>query len=837
VLRINVIVAAISKDVQAEAIAECVAERADMHLIGSTYVLTSQLDQVFASFSPSDSCALVLIGRPIDTNEIAQRWLTERSTLVVVHVDIMGDVVNIGLRDPRLNALLAALRELVQQVGATKHARVTRIQLPAATTQVNSSASSSERSLFYFASNWIHTVLRNAVSGVTDENGDMHGLSVTRKTLLQSLDPIVKAEDKDDELSDADRALDLGLENAATRQEPLALIFRNLKLTRLEFRMLLLALAPELDVRFQRCIGFLHDELHRRVGTMALYSGLLGETAGVRQQLAESGALSRWMLIEQYGGHLPAADEPVRLDPALVLWLLGDSDALSQDSRLRRVIRTEKWPGSDLLHREEEEAAAAELVRRLRHSEPAPWLLLSGGDPASWRALVELGCRIEIAPIRVEAARFTGLDTIETEECAIRTARMQRLTGKPLIIDAARPDGADADDNKTRLFAATVAEHCAGGLICLDQSRGVQLFGATPHECPVELALSSSARADAVREAGKQTDTYLTESVAEMVANRYPLSLEQIEYAVRLANNRPLAWGLEDPELRRFLAACQDVAAQGISHLAERLDPMFRLDQVVLPAEQKQQLSEIVDHVRLATQVLDRWNFRAQLPYGRGVTALFFGPSGTGKTMAALGIAQKLGVQVLRLDLSKVVSKYIGDTEKNIDQVFTDAQRSGAAILIDEAEALLGKRSEIKDAHDRYANIEVAYLLQRMEAYEGLAVLTTNLRQNIDPAFLRRLRFIIDFPRPNVEARRQIWLQCLPEGSHVIDELAFRQLARRLDATGGTIRQITVRAAFLAAAAEMLINMEHIDQAARAEFAKLGMPPVDLAPADKKVPA
>ena len=161
--------------------------------------------------------------------------------------------------------------------------------------------------------------------------------------------------------------------------------------------------------------------------------------------------------------------------------------------------------------------------------------------------------------------------------------------------------------------------------------------------------------------------------------------------------------------------------------------------------------------------MLDGWKFRDQLPYGRGVTALFFGPSGTGKTMAAIGIARRLGIQLLRLDLSRVVSKYIGDTEKNIDRVFTDAQRSGAAILIDEADALLGKRSEVKDAHDRYANIEVAYLLQRMEAYDGLAILTTNMRQNLDPAFLRRLRFIVDFPRPDAEARERIWRQCLPD--------------------------------------------------------------------------
>ena len=210
------------------------------------------------------------------------------------------------------------------------------------------------------------------------------------------------------------------------------------------------------------------------------------------------------------------------------------------------------------------------------------------------------------------------------------------------------------------------------------------------------------------------------------------------------------------------------------------------------------------------------------------MTALFYGPSGTGKTMAAMGIARKLGIQLLRVDLSRVVSKYIGDTEKNIDRVFSDAQRSGSAILIDEADALLGKRSEVKDAHDRYANIEVAYLLQRMEAYEGLAILTSNMRQNLDPAFVRRLRFMVEFPRPDVGARELIWRFCLPDESHELDQAAFRQLALRINLPGGNLRQITLRAAFIAAAAETRINLEHIADAARAEFAKLGMPPVEI---------
>ena len=256
---------------------------------------------------------------------------------------------------------------------------------------------------------------------------------------------------------------------------------------------------------------------------------------------------------------------------------------------------------------------------------------------------------------------------------------------------------------------------------------------------------------------------------------------------------------------------------------------------MALPADRKQQLLEIVDSIRLAPTVLDGWQFRKHLPYGCGVTALFHGPSGTGKTMAAMSVARSLDVQLLRLDFSRVVSKYIGDTEKNIDRVFNDAQKSGCAILIDEADALLGKRSEVKDAHDRYANIEVAYLLQRMETYEGLAILTTNLRQNLDAAFLRRLRFIIDFPRPDAGAREEIWRRCLPEKSHKLDDAAFRLLARKIELTGGHIRQITLRAAFVAAAAGKLIGFEHIVYATNAEFAKLGRPAVALeVPADRK---
>jgi AAA+ superfamily predicted ATPase len=420
------------------------------------------------------------------------------------------------------------------------------------------------------------------------------------------------------------------------------------------------------------------------------------------------------------------------------------------------------------------------------------------------------------------------MDLIDVEESARRLGRMRRLTGHPIVIDLVRCDSADADDGM-RLFLKTLAD--MGGtsaLIGSDEARVIRLIGSDPIELIADHALPMDALVAAVRTAAKGADAYLTEDCAEGIARRFPLGLDDLEHAMALARSRAKAYDAGDPEQARFTAACKEVAAEGISHLADRIEPIFNLDEVVLPADRKEQLIEIVNNIRLAPRVLDGWRFRDQLPYGRGVSALFFGPSGTGKTMAAIGIARRLGIQLLRLDLSRVVSKYIGDTEKNIDHVFSDAQRSGAAILIDEADALLGKRSEVKDAHDRYANIEVAYLLQRMEAYEGLAILTTNMRQNLDPAFLRRLRFIIDFPRPDAEAREQIWRQCLPAGAHQLDDAAFSQLARKIDLTGGHIRQITLRAAFIAAAAGAQISLEHISHAARAEYAKLGMPPVEI---------
>jgi len=315
---------------------------------------------------------------------------------------------------------------------------------------------------------------------------------------------------------------------------------------------------------------------------------------------------------------------------------------------------------------------------------------------------------------------------------------------------------------------------------------------------------------------------YLSSSDAAQAALSFPLPLSAIHNAVRLAAINCSSGDTFINQAAALMAACRRVASPDLPRFARRVEPTFGLDDVVLPKDRVQQLREIVSHVKFAPHVLNKWGFSGQLPYGRGVAALFSGPSGTGKTMAAQAIARELGKETFVIDLSRVVSKFIGETEKFIDATFRDAQRAGAVLQIDEAEALFGRRSEVKDSHDRYANLEVAYLLQRMEAFDGVAILTTNLQQNVDQAFLRRLRFVIDFPKPDAEAREKIWRQCLPkEAPHQID---FRLLARRLELTGGHIRQITIRAAFAAAGeGSSRIEMKHVVAATRAELAKLGM--------------
>ncbi len=275
------------------------------------------------------------------------------------------------------------------------------------------------------------------------------------------------------------------------------------------------------------------------------------------------------------------------------------------------------------------------------------------------------------------------------------------------------------------------------------------------------------------------------------------------------------------PSLKQALwQSCRVQARPGLDELAEQIESKLSWEDLVLPPLQKETLKEISAHVRQKAKVYEKWGFASKSRRGLGITALFSGPSGTGKTLAAGVLANELNLDLYRIELSAVVSKYIGETEKNLQQIFNAAESGGVILLFDEADSIFGKRSEVKDAKDRNANLEVSYLLQRMESYPGMAILTTNLQNNLDPAFMRRLRFVTQFSLPDAAHRAEIWRRIFPPNTPT-EGLNFERLAQ-LNAPGGNIRIIALNAAFMAADAEEPVQMKHILRATQTEYEKLG---------------
>jgi SpoVK/Ycf46/Vps4 family AAA+-type ATPase len=313
----------------------------------------------------------------------------------------------------------------------------------------------------------------------------------------------------------------------------------------------------------------------------------------------------------------------------------------------------------------------------------------------------------------------------------------------------------------------------------------------------------------------------LPESELNILAGQFSLTSGQIVAAASSAMSLAVQQGRTLQTTDLFDAA-RFHSGHHLGELAHKIEPRYSWEDLVLPETPLNMLSELVNMVQTRPLVLESWGLGRKLTAGMGVSALFSGPPGTGKTLAAQIIANQLGIDLYRIDLSTVVSKFVGETEKNLERIFSEASESNAILFFDEADAIFGKRSEVKDAHDRYANIEVGYLLQRMETYDGVAILATNLRANLDDAFTRRLQFIINFPFPEEEYRLNIWQVLMPPDLPHADDLDFALMAKRFKMAGGNIRNILVSAAFLAASNGECVTMGHLMHGARREVQKMG---------------
>jgi hypothetical protein len=396
--------------------------------------------------------------------------------------------------------------------------------------------------------------------------------------------------------------------------------------------------------------------------------------------------------------------------------------------------------------------------------------------------------------------------------------REAALTGSALVLD--HGDG-EMTERIREGALARFTEHLCGGLIISGRER--RRIGQRPLVTFDIPKPTSAEQRDLWSSALGPATSQLNGGVETLVA-QFNLSAAAIRAVSADATRR---FSAADPrlaedsdDLQRLLwDGGRGESRTGLDSLAQRIDSSVEWDDLVLPTLQLQTLRDVAIHVRQRLKVYETWGFAAKSLRGLGISALFTGQSGTGKTLAAEVLANELHLDLYRIDLSSVVSKYIGETEKNLRRVFDAAEGGGAILLFDEADALFGKRSEVKDSHDRYANIEVSYLLQRIEAYRGLAVLTTNMKDALDSAFLRRISFIAQFPFPDAARRAEIWRRIFPREAPT-EDLIVERLAR-LNVSGGNIRNIALHAAFLAAEFEEPIGMKHLLRAARREYAKL----------------
>ena len=530
------------------------------------------------------------------------------------------------------------------------------------------------------------------------------------------------------------------------------------------------------------------------------------------EALAPSGALRHWRLIEVGAGPALTAS-PLRIDERILHYLVGVE---TRDERLAGLVAPVTEAGELVgSHREIAQRVAATWARTAGTPE-FPVVQLCGEETTGKRAIAAAVC--EMLELELHALRADALPTGAGElNDLIRLWEREAALGRSaLLLDCDEVDPGDA----AREGAV---------LRWMDAVRGALLLSTRqrrrPRQSPLltfDVEKPTPAEQRAVWRAALGEAAPSLNGQVDHLVSQFNLNAPTIHAAYAGALGRVTADGGAAPAPEVFGDAlwdtCRMQARPRLEDLAQRIHPAAGWDDLILPAPQVRILREVAGQVRQRSRVYDAWGFAAKSGRGLGITALFAGTSGTGKTMAAEVLALELRLDLYRIDLSAVVSKYIGETEKNLRRVFDAAEEGGAILLFDEADALFGKRSEVKDSHDRHANIEVSYLLQRMEAYRGLAILTTNLKDSLDGAFLRRLRFIVEFPFPSAAERAEIWRRVFPAATPT-DGLDVEKLAR-INLAGGSIRNVALNAAFRAAEAGEPVRMKHLLEAVRAEYAK-----------------
>lgn len=596
-------------------------------------------------------------------------------------------------------------------------------------------------------------------------------------------------------------------EATAAMPQPSALdrVCQLFSLSSFERDILLMCACMEFSGDFAGLCAAVQGETQRAYPTFSLALATLSNAHW--DALAPQAPLRRWRLIDIAEGRALTLC-PLRIDERILHYLAG-TDYI--DERLAEMIEPLLEVG-DLVPSHQKLAEQIGLVWSHRSKTVLPVVQLCGSEPTSKRAIAATICKrlditLNIMPVQVVPSAPSEMETL------IRLWEREAILNRSaLLLDCDKIDTTDAA--RTNAIGRFI-ERVNSFLFVTSrermhiQQRSAVSFDVHKPTTEEQNILWQSTLADLAPQLNGQ--------VNRLVA-QFNLSPSTIRAAYTEAAGN-LSQG-EEKDLGKILwNACRMQARPRLDELAQRIPPAADWQDLVLPTAQEQMLQEIAAHVRQRAIVYQTWGFAAKNARGLGISALFAGASGTGKTLAAEVLAHELHLDLYRIDLSSVISKYIGETEKNLRRVFDAAEEGGVILLFDEADALFGKRSDVKDSHDRYANIEVSYLLQRMECYPGLAILTTNLKSSLDTAFQRRIRFVVQFPFPDAAQRAEIWRRVFPANTPC-EGLDPTNLAQ-LSVSGGNIRNIALNAAFLAADAGEPVQMKHLLRAARTEYAKL----------------
>ena len=567
-----------------------------------------------------------------------------------------------------------------------------------------------------------------------------------------------------------------------------------------DVEMLVVALAPDLDSRFERLYGYLHDDVSRRRASVGLAIELVGgelDAAGARHRLL-GGPLVAGGLVVVQEPERPFLTRSLRVPDRVAMHLLGDDHA---DPELVAFVA----PIHDC-HSGDPIALASVL------DAGATLVYLRERGSSSGRSLAAAAfARVGLGTVAVDLAPLEGGETaLALTLAALREAR---LRDAGLVVG---PVERLAELDRAAL--RTLAE--AGWPVVLSGAKSWDPGWSRSIPLVVDLdPPGPNARAEMWRDAlGRKLPKSLDAAAATA---SFRLGPEQVERAARAARLSAVLGGrpLDAGDLQ---AGARAQNAAGLERLARRIRPRVGWEDLIVPERTARHVREIAERAANRERVLEGWQMGGRRAGDRGITALFSGESGTGKTMAAEVLAGALGLDLYTIDLATVVDKYIGETEKNLDRIFVEADDVNAVLFFDEADAIFGKRSEVKDAHDRYANVETAYLLQRLETFDGIAILATNLKANIDEAFARRLDAVVDFPMPDVDHRRRLWERCLRPGVPRAPELDLDFCARAFEFSGGNIKNIAFAASYLAAAASGAVGMPELMRATAREYRKLG---------------